>query len=409
MNEQEFQTKVFSGVEKLQEEQTTARAEIANLGTSTKAAIAEIDKIKVVANDLTQKIAAIERANAMLRNDIARANGDPHQRIMRSEEKAMSILRVLVNAARPYLRADMVNPECKALYEGATPGSTFIVGEVARDVYDVLGTYGVWNTFGVRTMGKYTQKMPIQTARAVALALLTGATQITADSTKAGTSVDLTPIDIGCLIGVARSLIEDADIDVVADVLNDFAEAHAYRLDWMCLAADGTSDTTDGGMTGVFSGGTAATAADGNTTVAKLDLDDFIRCLTTVAAACLRRQSKWWIHPTIVAKICGIKDSNGRPIFQNALEAPAPNAIGSILGFPVVLSDAAPSTDSAGSVVAVFGDPQGLAVGVRKSFEFAASEHFYFDYNQIGYRGITRGGVIIRRATAFAMLTLAAA
>jgi HK97 family phage major capsid protein len=406
----EFETKLLSGVESLQTDGKAMKQEVATLSESTKSAIAEINKVKVVANDLTQKLQVIEKANLSLRNDITRANGDPLQRIMRDEQKAMSVLRALANAAKPFIRMDQMKPETRtALYEGATPGSTFISGEVARDVYDVLGTYGIWNTFGVKTMGAYTQTMPIQTARAVALALLTGATQITADATKGGTSVSLTPIDVGVLIGVARSLIEDADLDVVADVLRDFSEAVAYRLDWFCTSADGGSDTTDGGFTGVASGGTAATAADGNTTVSKLDLDDFIRGITTPASGVLRRACKWWIHPTILAKICGLEDGNGRPIFQNALEAPAPNAIGSILGYPVVIADAMPSTDSAGSVVAVFGDPQGLGVGVRRSFEFAASEHFYFDYNQIAYRGLARAGVVIRRATAFGMLTTAAA
>jgi HK97 family phage major capsid protein len=111
----------------------------------------------------------------------------------------------------------------------------------------------------------------------------------------------------------------------------------------------------------------------------------------------------------VLAKIIQIKDLNGRPIFQNALEAPAGNSIGSILGYPVIVTAAMPSTDSAGNVVAVFGDPQGCAVGVRKSFELARSSDFQFDYNREAFRTIVRAGVVIKSATSFAKLTLAAA
>jgi HK97 family phage major capsid protein len=407
MNDQEFQTKVLGGVEALQAEQKTVKQEIATLSADTKGAIAEINRIKTVTNDQAVLVQGIQRAQASLRSDIARANGDPIRRIIGDEQKSKAILRVLLEAARG-TKLDL-QPEAKALLESSTPGSTFINNEIAQDVYDVLSTYGAWSTLGVRSVSKYLQTMPVKTARPVALWMLTGAGQISPDSTKAGTSVNLTMLDMGVLIGVARALIEEADIDVVADVLADFGEACAYRLDFAAFAADGGNDTTDGNYTGIASGGTAATAANGNTTVATLELDDFVRCLTTVAAGVLRRQCKWWIHPTILAKICLIKDANGRPIFQNALEAPAPNAIGSILGYPVVIADAMPSTDSAGNVVAVFGDPQGCAVGIRKQFEFAANDSFYFDYNQIAYRGVMRAGVIIRAATAFAKLTLAAA
>jgi HK97 family phage major capsid protein len=406
MENQEFQTKVLGGVETLQTEQKAVKQEVATLSQETKGAIAEINRIKTVTNDQAVLLQQIQRAQVSLRSDIVRANGDPIRRIMSDENKVRSILKTLLLAgagAKMELR-----PEAKALLESSTPGSTVINNEVAQDVYDVLSTYGAWSTLGVRSVSKYLQTMPVKTARPVALWMLTGAGQIGADSNKAGTSVNLTMLDMGVLIGVARALIEEADIDVVADVLADFGEACAYRLDWAAFAADGSNDTTDGNYTGIASGGTAATAANGNTTVSALDVDDFVKCLTTVAAGTLRRACKWWVHPSIMAKIVLVKDANGRPVFQNALEAPAPNAIGSILGYPVVLADAMPSTDSAGNVVAVFGDPQGCAVGIRKQFEFAASDSFYFDYNQIAYRGVMRAGVIIRAATAFAKLTLAA-
>jgi HK97 family phage major capsid protein len=103
-----------------------------------------------------------------------------------------------------------------------------------------------------------------------------------------------------------------------------------------------------------------------------------------------------------------VRDGNKRPLFMTALEAPAAGGIGSILGYPVVPASAAPTTNAASAKVAAFGDPQGQVVGIRNDFEFAASEHHRFDYDQIAYRGLARFGNKIRSATAFAVLTLPA-
>jgi len=408
MDPKEFQDTVLKGVESLGTQQKEFSKKFDELQTETKQAIGELGAVKKEVNNLAEVSAKLQKAQMALQTERRIHAGDPVKRIMADEAKARTIFAVL-KATKGYKLTEAEQAVVKtALTEGGTPGSTYISGDLARDVYDVLGMYGAWNTLGVRSVGTKTTKFPVKTARPVASWLTTQGGQISEDATKAGTSVDLEILTMAVLLGVSRELIEDAEIDVVADVLNDFGEACAYRLDWSAFAADGTSDATDGGYTGIAVGGTAAGAAAGNVSVATLDMDDFVKCLTTVAAGVLRRGCRWWIHPQILAKICLLKDGNGRPIFQTANEAPAPGAIGSILGYPVILADAMPSTDTTSKVIAVFGDPQGCAVGVRKQFEFAASDQHLFDYNQIAYRGIMRAGVKVRAATAFAMLTTAA-
>lgn len=406
--EEQFRAATLEGVDRLNQRQAELITNYENLTKETKRAFEELTAVKSGVNSQQEILKKLQGAQLQLSRE-RRMAFDPVARLVNDEERVRSFLAAVLMGAGVKQLPDSLQPHAKALSEGATPGSTLIQGETARDVYDVLSTYGVWNTFGVRAVGTQTNTLPIQTARTVASWLNTQGGQISEDSTKAGSTVTLTVRTMGVLLGVTRELLDDAIVDVAADVLNDFGQACAYRLDWSCLAADGTNDVTDGNYTGIFSGGTAAGAGSGNTTVSELTLDDFVRCLTTVAASVLRRSARWWIHPTILAKICLIRDENGRPIFQTALEAPAPGSIGSILGYPVVLADAAPNTDAAGNVVAVFGDPQGLAVGIRKAFEFAKSEDHLFDYNQIAYRGLVRAGVIIRAATAFAKLTTAAA
>jgi HK97 family phage major capsid protein len=404
MNESEFQATVLKGVETQAAESKALATKFDDLQTQTKTAIGELGALKSVANSQAEIIAKIQRAQLALDSDPARRTRDPIARFCESEAR----------------REWLVGSFKKAMGLGLTPaqktavtavdsgiGGAVTPQEVNAMIYDALLSYGQWNTLGVVPVGAKTQIVPLISARPTAYWVAQGA-QIT-EGAFTGTSVTLTVKEAAAWIPVARALLEDAEGDFAGYVLQQLAEAVSYRLDWACFAADGTDDTTDGAFTGIASGGTAATAANGNTTVAALDLEDFVRCLTTVSAGVLQRPARWWIHPTVLAKICQIRDSNGRSIFQTANDAPAPGAIGSILGYPVIVTAAMPSTDSAGQVVACFGDPQGAAVGVRKSFELATSDDFQFDYNRRAFRVIVRAGFIIKLATSFAKLTTAAA
>jgi HK97 family phage major capsid protein len=122
----------------------------------------------------------------------------------------------------------------------------------------------------------------------------------------------------------------------------------------------------------------------------------------------LNRASKWWMHPQMLVRLLSLKDSNGRPIFLTALEAPTAGGMGSILGYPVVPSFAAPTTNAANAKIAVFGDPGGLVVGMQNGFEFESSDHAGFTTYERYFRGIARAGVKVRRSQAFAVLTLPA-
>lgn len=293
----------------------------------------------------------------------------------------------------------------KDLDTGTSPGSTLLNTGLLPEIYDTLATYGIWNTLGVRRLSTKTTNMPVKTVRALAT-WLDEATAITADTAKAGTSVSTTVKKAGVLLLISRELLQDAEFDVTADVLDDFAEAIAYRFDYSFFVANGVADNLDGGFTGVFSAGTAATAAEGNTTIEALQFDDFVRCLTVVDPVVLSRMAKWWMHPTNVARSLCVRDGNGRPIFLTSVEAPTYGGIGSILGYPVQPGHALPNTNTAGSKVAAFGDPNGYVVGVRQDIELASSADFSFDTDETAFRGIARAAGKIRRAQAFGVLTL---
>lgn len=376
-----------------------------NLDKRTKSDFEALRKSTIETNaTFEDRLRAIQKVQASLRNEQRMAFGDPVKKFAMNQDLARGLVRMIVDGCaidKKFVKRD--------LDEGNTPGSTYIDNAaVEREIYDTLLSYGAFRTLDVQQFSAKTTEVRIKTARA-AMAFVDEAAAIGADSTKAGSKLTVTAKKLAGLISVSSELLEDDNTGVEADVIADFMEALAYKLDWIAFTADGTADATDGGFTGMFSGGTAAAAASGNVSIATLDYEDFLRCLTTVDAAVLTRAStKWWTHPTLLAKFLGLKDLNGRPLFLSAIDAPSYGGIGSILGYGVVPTGAAPSADTTSSKIACFGDGNAQAIRIRRDFRFDRSEQWAFDTDEITFRATARAASKTKIATAIAVLTNAA-
>lgn len=389
-----------------------------NLSGETKKAVEDFTTAK---NQLTSRLDTLEdvtrkfqRMQNALKIEARGSFASPVERIARDEQKRSILQYNILKQLEIFDRAskrtqDRLNAVVKDLDEANTPGSTYIANnELERDIYDVLASYGAFRNLDVRLIGAKTSEIRLKTARAAAV-FVDEAAAIGADSTKAGSKVAVTPKKIATLLSVSSELLEDDIAGVVQDVMADIAESMAYRVDWISFTADGTADSTDGGFTGMFEGGTARVASSGNVSVATLDYEDVLACVTNLPVGLLQRgTAKWFINPTILAKLLLIKDTSGRPIFQSALEAPSYGAIGTIFGFPVIPVAAAPSTDSTSSKLAVFGDASALGVRIRRDMRFDRSEQWAFDSDEITFRGTMRAAAKVKAATAFQVLTTAA-
>lgn len=398
----------------VKEVRTSVDQKFDELHKSTRATIEDLTKVKNDFNGLSSDLQTVTQLMKKLQGQLAleqrMAFGNPIERIVQDEEKRTLLLaRAFSAASRFDSRVKLTPAMQKALDTANSPGSTLIDSKYLPEVYDVLATYGIWNTFKVINLGSKTTVMPVKTARVAAPFLTSEAGAITPDSTKAGTTVSATVSTIGAVVSASLELMQDSEIDLARDILDDCAESVASRMDWACTQADGGADSTDGGFTGIFGGGgTAVNAAGGNTTMETLDFEDWT-AVVIAAAAISDRMLKWWMHPAILTRALHTKDGNGRPIFLTAVEAPAPGNIGSILGYPVVLGHQCPSTNSASAKVAVLGDPNGAVFGIRKDFEFMSDNSVGFDEYAVYFRAVARIAFKVRAATAFRVLTLAAA
>lgn len=426
----DFETKVLTGVRKLtedlgavEEKQTELTTSYDNLAKETKKAVEDLTRVKETSNSLTEITNSIQKVVVQLKREARMAYGDPLRRLLDDDEKSLRMSCAFALAmdkdgdmrgkVQELLRAAGLLEVAKGLVKRAVGedsgvGSTLITPELAKDVYDTLAMYGAWNTLGVRRMGTKQQKLIQKTVRPIAYVVAEGAA-IDEDANKAGNTVTATAAAIAVLLPVSLQILEDSIIDLAADVLDDFIEAFNYRLDFVSFMGTGANNSTSGAFTGLFNGGTAAPAAAGNVTAGGLQLDDFVRCLTTVAPIVLQRAARWWAHPTMLARMILVRDKQGRSIFQTMLESPAPGGIGSILGYPVTLAHVCPNTDGASQQIAAFGDPRAQAVGVRRDFVFESSDHYHWNTLQRTFRAWGRAATVTRDATGFAILTTAAA
>lgn len=296
----------------------------------------------------------------------------------------------------------------KAMSEGASPGSTYINDDLNTAIYSLIAEHGVWRLFDVIPASTKTTKLLVDSTDPV-MAVVDENTE-PGETSYTGTTVSATVKKLLGWIGVSNELLEDSEIDLSGHILMKFARATALRLDYFALSSTGAADATNGGFTGIFQGGTAVVAAATHTTTATLSFEDFLNTLLGVNATVLSRPgARWWMHPQMLVRALKVKDLNGRPIFLPAIDAPAPGALGSILGYPVTMAHTAPNTDALSQKIATFGDPQGNAVLLRKDLETAVSDQVKFLEDKTVFRARARAATKIKEATSFGVLTTAAA
>jgi len=315
-----FEEKALQAIDRIETRQETILKDTSRLDGETKKAIADLDGAKLTINEFQQQLTKVQRK---LDEQVRLNYTNPLDRICADEEK------------RNYITGSFRGPRHSAFGAGKAdcgwrerfqPGrGGYGSGDEQPDLRRATDLRAMEHA-GVVPVGSRTQILPIMTARPTAYWVNTQGAVINTEGAITGTSVTLTIREAAAYIPCADALLEDSDVDMARYLLDQLAQAVAYRwtgpaLPGMARMMSPTAITRD------RSGGTAATAGAGNITSDLLDLDDFVRCLTTVSAGLLNRPCKWWIHPTILAKLALIRDNNGRSIFQNGLEAPAPGAV----------------------------------------------------------------------------------
>ncbi|MDR1192185.1 MAG: phage major capsid protein [Verrucomicrobiales bacterium] len=390
-------------IEEREKNFTKFMADTDNWQKDTKQILDEFTQLKNRVGASEETLLALKKLQSALGSERRLAFGDPAKRIAADPELRAQFNVLVRGAGKDGEFRAQVDAIRKGLTTGAEPGSTLINPQLYREIYDLLLTYGAWPTLKVVNLGTKVTSFPIKTARPqFSFVDEGGALPVV---TKQGTSLTLTPQIYGGILTVSLALLQDSEFDLTADVMGDFGEGSAQLLDYMAFVATGAADAQNKGFTGVFNAGAASVGSA--TAVEGLTYMDFVNAMLAVAPAALQRPCRWWTHPTMVIRALGVKDTNGRPIFLTALEAPSAGAIGSILGYPVTPVGVAPYDNAPGSKAFAFGNPDGGVVGIRSDFSIDASDEYAFSTLERAFRGWGRAGFKVRNSNAFSVLTLA--
>ena len=172
---------------------------------------------------------------------------------------------------------------------------------------------------------------------------------LTGDATWAFGKRELGANQLIKLVKVTNKLIKTSAFPVDQLVANKLTIKMRQALEKAIVAGTGS-----GQPLGVFTADAngVTTARDVPTAGATIAADDIIDCKRKVKSA-YRTKGVWVLNPDILSDIIKLKDLEGQYIWRSGLGCTSPDRL---YGSEVIESDYAPSTKTAGSYVAVYGD-----------------------------------------------------
>ena len=286
----------------------------------------------------------------------------------------------------------------KAVATTDTGMAAIVSPEFSDDIYSLVAQYGSWRNLNVRRMSAKQEKLIVENSAPEAYIVAENAT-IPETALDLGT-VTLSAVKFATLLGVSGEALQDIS-QLGPYIIDTFARAVAAKIDDCIFNGDGSSNY--GSITGIFNAATTVQAASA-TTFGAITYADILKLISGVDSSVLSRNPVFYAHQSIMPLLAGLVDANGRPMFQQGLEAPNVGSVTKLFGYPLILTSAAPYTSGANKPLLAFGDPNAYVVGLRQDYEFAFSDDFKFSQYQRVYRGVARATGGLRMAGAMAVL-----
>lgn len=222
----------------------------------------------------------------------------------------------------------------------------------------------------------------------------------------------------------SNELLEDADVSVVDELADLFAEAFAGEEDKQGLVGTGSP------FTGILSDSsvTVVTMASGQDTFAEMTLDDLRDLITNVKSSVLPT-AMYIMHRVVWGLVQKLKQNNQSvSTFQNPIITMGPGTMdgqagngfglrpaGYLWGYPVYLNDQMPSVTAVSTKYVIFGSlRKGLFFGDRRQMTVKMSEEgvvggvSLLETNQAAIRMTQRVAITVGLGGCFAVLKTAA-
>jgi len=292
-------------------------------------------------------------------------------------------------------------PEAKAaMQEGTDAEGGYLVPE---EWGAAMLAYGLLNSFALTDCNVIPMKHRIMNLPAELTRPTVAWTAEESDATESEPTfaeVQLTAKRLDGYSIASNELLEDEAYDLVGWLTAIFGEAIGQELDNQVL--NGTGDPCSGVLTAAA--GQSVVMASGSTAFSNVTADHLSEMISKLAVNKVTNP-KFYMHRTVRHFLRTLKDSNGAYIYDQ----PTSGDAGYIWGYPIVLTEKAPSTSGAATAFLVFGDMKHFALGQRLGdMSLAVDPYGKFISYQTRFRVVTRWGLGIGLSGGFCRLLTAA-
>ena len=275
------------------------------------------------------------------------------------------------NAFENYVRGYAVHERSGEMTKGDNGAviPTTIAKTIIKKVYDicpVLERSQQYNVKGTLTLPYYPAD-----ANNITAAYQTEFVAMSSSSGKFG-SINLTGFLAGALTKISRSLVNNAQVNIVDFVVNEMAYAIKRFIEHELLI--GTEDKVDG-LSTLTNGITAASAS-------AITADELIQTQDLVKDE-YQDNAIWIMSPATRTALRLLKDNENRYLLQDDISQPFGKAL---LGKPVFVSDNMPDIEDGGDVI-YYGDMRGLATKFNEEINIQVLREKYADEHAYGVIG----------------------
>lgn len=247
---------------------------------------------------------------------------------------------------------------------------TTIANKIINAIKDISTVFSRATMYAV----KGTLKIPVygnaNTTHNITVGYQEEFTELTADAGKF-TSVDLGGYLAGALSLIGKSVINNAQVDVVSFIVTEMARRIAIFLEHELLLGSGSS-AAQGIATGCTNTLTTASAT-------AITADELIDLQAKVKQA-YQSNAIWIMSNNTFTAIKKLKDSEGEYLLQKDFTKEFPYTL---LGKPVEVSDNMPDI-ATGAKTVIYGDMTGLSVNMREGIEIQLLQEKYATQHAVG-------------------------
>lgn len=264
----------------------------------------------------------------------------------------------------------------RTLTAGNLSGNISSISDGSRLV-PYVQRFGVYSNLGIQEFNGLSSdlKVPRETSSATASFLaLDGSTDIT-EGTPTMDSVTFSPTSLACFSQLSHKLLLQSSVNMDSVVRNLMARTIANKIDYAVISGSGSSNEP--------TGMDATTGINTETYTTAIAYGDLLNAMETLASDSIPMSNlSWIINPAEISSLASTDKGTDTGNFLLEMESEQDGRIGTILGFPVFVSEHVTS----GQALLVRGEHS--ALGFFGGLEVEVDPYFDFQKGNVGIRAI---------------------